>query len=67
MDNQTPRHPRRLRVGGYAHTGGFARLKGSSTAPGSEKPRSYYTRWRIIFTVLAVLFLLAGLFESVLL
>lgn len=54
--------PRRVNAARrYTKTGSFNKLAGRSTAPGSETPKHFYLKRRIVFAVLAVLLLLPGL------
>ncbi|MBE6357885.1 MAG: hypothetical protein E7057_01385 [Lentisphaerae bacterium] len=46
----------------YVHTGGFNRLAGRPTAPGSWRPEHSFWRWRTMLVIGGLAFLLTGMF-----
>lgn len=46
----------------YVHTGGFNRLAGRPSAPGSWRPEESFRRWRRTVILFGMLFLLTGMF-----
>ncbi len=49
-------------IANYVHTGGFNRLKGRPTAPGSWRPEHSFARWRTFLFVCGLIFLSVGMF-----
>ena len=52
----------RSRIGNYVNTGGFSRLAGHPSAPGSWKSSRYFLCWKILYSLFLGLFLLIGIF-----
>ncbi|MBR7121209.1 MAG: hypothetical protein IKC94_03075 [Lentisphaeria bacterium] len=46
----------------YVHTGGFNRLAGRPSAPGSWRPERSSARWRMALVICGTAFLLTGIF-----
>ena len=46
----------------YVHTGGFNRLAGRPSAPGSWHPERYSRWWKSAITLVGTVFLAIGLF-----
>lgn len=62
MTRRSENAPRRINAARrYAKTGSFDRLAGRPTAPGSDVPRHYYLKRRIVCAVVVCLLLLPGL------
>lgn len=51
---------KRTRVDRYTHTGGFNRLAGRPSAPGSWRSGSMCRKWKILYTAVSLLFLAIG-------
>jgi hypothetical protein len=51
---------RKKNIEDYVHSGGFNRLAGRSTAPGSLRPEDAKKRWRILILVFIICFLSLG-------
>lgn len=51
-----------FRLGNYVNTGGYSRLAGHSSAPGSWKSNRYFLCWKVLYTLFLGLFLLIGMF-----
>ncbi|MBE6364874.1 MAG: hypothetical protein E7053_03875 [Lentisphaerae bacterium] len=49
-------------IGNYVHSGGFNRLAGRPSAPGSWRPERSSARWRIFLVLCGMGFLLTGMF-----
>ena len=49
-------NPGRRDVKRYVHSGGYNRLAGRSTAPGSLRPPGFYVKRRVVFIIFGVLF-----------
>ena len=56
---------KKIGVDNYVNTGGFNRLAGRPTAPGSWQPESSSRRWRTGLVIVGMAFLLIGLFFMV--
>lgn len=52
-------------VANYIHTGGFNRLAGRPSAPGSWKPERSFRKWQALLIISGSAFLLTGLFFMV--
>ena len=53
---------KKIGVANYVNTGGFNRLAGRPTAPGSWQPEQTSRRWRAVLVLLGTAFLGVGLF-----
>jgi len=53
---------RKIGVDNYVNTGGFNRLAGRPTAPGSWQPERSSLRWRLGLLLLGSAFILTGMF-----
>lgn len=49
-------------IANYVHTGGFNRLAGRPSAPGSWRPERSFHHWRTILFICGSAFLLTGMF-----
>jgi hypothetical protein len=49
-------------IGNYVHTGGFNRLAGRPSAPGSWRPERSFWMWKMALTICGTIFLLTGMF-----
>ena len=49
-------------IGNYVHSGGFNRLSGRPSAPGSWRPERSFWRWKMFLTICGLAFLLTGMF-----
>ena len=56
---------KKIGVDNYVNTGGFNRLAGRPTAPGSWRPESSSNRWRTALVLIGMGFLLIGMFFMV--
>ena len=56
---------KKIGVDNYVNTGGFNRLAGRPTAPGSWQPESSSNRWRTGLVLAGMAFILTGLFFMV--
>lgn len=52
-------------AGNYIHTGGFIRLAGRPSAPGSWKPERSFRQWQAVLIISGSAFILTGLFFMV--
>jgi hypothetical protein len=51
---------RKKNIEDYVHSGGFNRLAGKSTIPGSVRPEDAKRRWRIFLLVIIIIFFSLG-------
>lgn len=49
-------------IANYVHTGGFNRLAGRPSTPGSWRPERYARWWKLSITVIGAAFLSVGTF-----
>ncbi|MBQ9787940.1 MAG: hypothetical protein IJW33_07220 [Lentisphaeria bacterium] len=49
-------------LGNYVHSGGFNRLAGRPSAPGSWRPEHSFWRWKMFLLTVGMAFLLVGMF-----
>ena len=56
---------KKIGVDNYVNTGGFNRLAGRPSAPGSWQPESSSRRWRAFLVFSGMAFMLTGLFFMV--
>lgn len=54
---------RKKNIEDYVHSGGFHRLAGRSTVPGSLRPEDAKKRWRFFVIITIFLFLSLGFFS----
>ena len=54
--------PQKKGIADYVHTGGFNRLAGRPSAPGSWQPAHRSRWWKLTITLLGTVFLSVGLF-----
>ncbi len=49
-------------LGNYVHSGGFNRLAGRPSAPGSWRPERNAAKWRMFLVICGMAFMLTGFF-----
>ncbi|MBR7108264.1 MAG: hypothetical protein IKC89_07615 [Lentisphaeria bacterium] len=55
----------RSKISNYEHSGGFSRLAGHPSAPGSWKPQWYFLCWKVLYILVLGMFLLIGTFYMI--